>query len=188
MIDERTRWRHAFRCRTCGGRFSVLRLTPDPAKVRTPACPRKRCGGKVKASFQEDVGFDPAAGIAPPIVGANNQVRAYDTALQMVAEDHGMTDIRDNVRAGETSVPALPPHLQKMADGFWGGAMKQPPQRRGKVDLSGIFGERAIAAQNGMPAATPFTAGQGAAIEPILRHPGKRPGDSPIPAHQIIAG
>jgi hypothetical protein len=188
LTDERTRYAHWFRCRACGSRFSVLRLTPDPERVKTPACPRKRCGGRVKQSHVPDIGMDVAAGIAPAVVGANVQVRAYDTALEIVAQDHAMTDIKDRVRPGETSVPSLAPHLQKMADNFWGGQRKQPAVRRGKVDLSPVFGQRAIDAQGGVPAGAQFSLDRGSAIAPILQQPGKAPGDSPIPKHQIIAG
>jgi hypothetical protein len=188
MTDDRTRWKHSFRCRSCGGRFSVLRLTADPDRVKLPRCPRKGCTGKVRQSYVEDKGFDPADGIAPAVVGANVQVRAYDTALEIVAQDHAMTDIKDRLRPGETSVPSLAPHLQKMADNFWGGQRKQPAVRRGKVDLSPVFGQRAIDAQGGVPAGAQFSLDRGSAIAPILQQPGKAPGDSPIPKHQIIAG
>lgn len=183
-------WLHNFRCRVCGNRFGVKRKTPDSSKVKTPRCPRKSCGGKARASHVPDIGLDVAAGKAPGHIG-HDQVRAYDMALEMTAQDHQMGDLKDRPRPGETSAPPLRPDLQKQADNFWsGGGTRRQPQggRRGKVDLSPIYGGRATAAQAQTPSAPQFTADRGAAIAPILQMPGKRPGDSPVPHTRIIAG
>lgn len=186
IAADRPRFRHPFRCKVCGGRFFVDRLTDDPAKVKTPRCPHKACRGKAKRSFVDDIGIDIAAGRAPGQIG-HVQVRAYDTALQMTAEDHGMTDIRDRARPGENSVPALRPDLQRQADQFWSGPQKQQRNnRQAHVDLSGIYGQRATAAQHGQQGAR-FTADGGSAIAPILQMPGKAPGDSPLPPMRIVA-
>lgn len=183
VTDDRPRFRHFFRCRACANRFYVDRLTADSAKVKTPRCPRKACGGKARESHVPDIGLDVAAGRAPPKVG-HVQVRAFDQALQITAEDHQMGDLRDHARPGENSVPPLRPDLQRQADAFWGaGQKRQDGAKRGKVDMSPIFGERA---QQGQPAGARFTAGQGTAIAPILQS--KDPGTSPVPAHRIIAG
>lgn len=186
-MDDRPQYRHFFRCRGCGDRFSVLRLTADPAKVKTPKCPKKRCTARVRVSHQEDIGFDAAEGKAPAQVGAI-AVKAFDQTMEMTMADHGMTDIKDNARPGESSVPALRPDLQRQADSFWGsGQKRQAGTRRGRVDLSGMYGERATNAPkvNGQPAAMKFDAGQGSAIEPILR---SRPtGSSPVPAFIDVA-
>lgn len=189
VTDERQRYRHFFRCRMCANRFHVDRLTADSSKVKAPRCPRKSCGGKSRESHTPDVGMDVAAGKAPGHIG-HDQVRAYDMALEMTAQDHQMGDLKDRPRPGETSVPALRPDLQKQADNFWSGGQRRQPQggKRGKVDLSPIYGGRATAAQAQTPGTPQFTADRGAAIAPILQMPGKRPGDSPVPNTRIIAG
>jgi len=186
MMDDRPRYQHFFRCRTCGGRFSVLRLTDDPAKVKTPPCPKKKCGGKVRQSNMPDIGMDVAAGKAPAQVGAI-PVRAHDMAMEIAMQDAGATDINDRAREGESAAPKLPHHLQQKADNFWGAGKKAQPtpgrMMNMKADLSSIFGERAQVD----PSAVRFTADKGAAIQPILQAPGKRPGDSAVPHATIIA-
>lgn len=180
--DDRPRYAHWFRCRTCAHRFSVVRLTADSTKVKTPKCPHKGCNGRVRESHMEDRGMDVAAGRAPATTSV--QATAYDRALQMTMEDQKETDIRDNARPGENSAPKLPAHLQPLADNFWSGPRKQKA-RTGRADLSPIFGSRATVAQGGQPAiGTPFTADRGVGIQPILT--AKPPGTSPIPEHRVL--
>jgi hypothetical protein len=181
--DDRPIHLHGFRCRACGNRFTVKRLTADSSKVKIPKCPRKSCGGKSKASYVPDIGFDAAEGKAPA-VGGSLSGRAFDYAMQTTMADHGMTDIKDTVRPGETSVPPLPPRLQQQADSFW-NPKQAPAQRRGRVDLSGLYGP---AANQGAPppGVQTLASGAGHPIAPILN---SRPtGSSPIPAHTIIGG
>ena len=182
MSDDRPRWRHHFRCRVCATRFHVDRLTADSTKVKTPRCPRKSCGGKARESHVPDIGFDPAEGRAPATTSV--QAQAYDLAHKWQMEEQQTTNIKDNVRPGESSAPPLPAHLQTMADGFWGGKRKQNT-RTARADLSPIYGARATAAQGGQPAiGTPFTAYRGLGIAPILT--AKPEGTSPIPEHRVV--
>jgi hypothetical protein len=161
----------------------VKRLTADPAKVKTPKCPRKSCGGKSRESHVPDIGFDAAEGKAPA-VGGSLSGRAFDYAMQTTMADHGMTDIKDTMRAGENSVPPLPPRLQQQADSFW-NPKQAPAQRRGRVDLSGLYG--AAASQGAPPPGVQkFSAGEGHAIAPILNS--QPTGSSPIPRHTIVGG
>jgi hypothetical protein len=70
--------------------------------------------------------MDFAGGKAPGIVGANAMVKAIDETARITMEDHKLTDLHDtNLREGDSMAPKLPPHLQKMADGFWGGKAAQ---------------------------------------------------------------
>lgn len=152
MTDDRPRYRHQFRCRACGNRFHVDRLTPDPQKVKVPRCPRKACGGKAKASFMSDVGMDVGGGKAPGVVGAPSVV-AYDMAMDAAAHNAGLTNLVDKPRYGESSVPRLRPDLQHKVDNFFGPADGAPKQKtiRKRADLSGIFGQRAVDAQAASP-------------------------------------
>jgi hypothetical protein len=180
--DERPRYRHFFRCSGCGNRFHVDRLTADSNKVKTPKCPRKACVAKVRQSHMPDIGMDVSAGRAP--AATSIQAIAYDTALRWATEEQGVTNILDRPRQGESSAPPLEPRLQKLSEGFWGGPRKQNT-RTARVDMSGIFGERAIAAQQGQPATgAKFTADQGVAVAPILT--AKPQGSSPVPDHTVI--
>jgi hypothetical protein len=187
MTEDRPLFAHFFRCRTCGNRFSVKRLTADPSKVKTPKCPRRGCAGRVKESHMADVGMDVGAGKAPAQVGAI-AVRAYDMALEVGAESAGLTDIKDHARPGESLVPALRPDLQKQADSFWGSGQKRQTQKgtiKGRVDLSGLYGSRATEAQGSQPPGMKFEAGQGHAIAPILQ--AQPTGTSPVPKYRDVA-
>lgn len=184
MTDDRQRYRHFFRCKACGDRFSVVRMTASGDGLN-PRCPKRACGGKSKQSHVPDIGMDVAAGKAPGVVGANVQVRAYDMALEMATQDQGLTNIQDHSRPGaaqrmgEGTAPPLPAHLQAQANAFWGSQPKQKT-RTAKIDLSPVLGKGA-APQPGVGA---FKADSGSLIEPILRH---RPaGSSPIPAYTSI--
>jgi len=186
--EAKARWRHLFRCRTCGNQFHVDRLTPDPNKVKAPKCPRKKCGGKSKESFMADVGFDPSEGKAPSI-GGSIIAKATDMAWEVGAANAGLTDINTQAREGENSAPKLPPNLQQMADNFWGTGKPQAKRKTmGKVDLSPIYGERAGQAAAGAVNPYPNRVGAKAdeAIMPI--HRAGQAGQSAVPPHITIAG
>jgi hypothetical protein len=190
VTDDRQRYRHFFRCRACGDRFSVVRMTASGDGLN-PRCPKRACGGKAKQSFTADVGFDPAEGKAPGVVGANVLVRAYDMALEMTAQDQGLTNIQDHsrpgsvVRMGEPTAPPLPAHLQQQASNFWSGPQKQKA-RTGKVDMSPIFGSRAGSVPQPQAVIPPMgKQADTSLIEPILR---ARPtGTSPVPVGRVVA-
>ena len=180
--DDRPRYAHWFRCRTCAHRFSVVRLTADSTKVKTPKCPHKGCNGRVRESHMEDRGMDVAAGRAPATTSV--QAQAYDLAHKWSMQEQGATDIRDNARPGESSVAPLPPKLQRDVENFWGGPRK-PKTRTARVDLSPVFGQRAAEAQSASPMmGANFTADRGIGIAPILT--AKPEGTSPIPEHRVV--
>jgi len=176
MTDERPRYAHWFRCSCCGGRFSVVRLTADPAKVKTPKCPRKRCTGKVRQSHMPDVGMDVAAGKAPGLVGSA-WARGYDMALDAAAHNAGLTNVIDNPRYGESSAPKLPPKQQALADSFWGKPAAPAKTITKRVDLQGIFGQRAVDAQKSspIPGMTHGTAFSAPIASQIVNKPGAGP-------------
>ena len=151
MSDTRPRYDHFFRCKTCGGRFSVRRLTADPDKVKTPPCPRKRCGGKVKPSHMPDVGMDVAAGRFPSTPSVMTQ--AMDMAMEVGAYNSGLTNLNDRPYVGEHTAPKLPGNLQAMADNFFPDRSRlNKNQRTGRVNLSNILGPQAQAPRQAQPA------------------------------------
>ena len=155
VTDDRPRYEHRFRCRTCAHRFAVVRLTAESSKVKTPKCPR--CKNKAKPSYMADVGMDVAAGKAPGVTGAI-PVRAYDMALEVAAHNSGLTDINDRPRYGEISAPKLEPRLQQQADNFWGSAKQQGPKR---MKLNVPLGDA------GAPS---FTVSNGRGSQPMQQH------------------
>lgn len=118
------RFKITCRCVKCGFKWS--RVTSDP-ESDDPPCPRpvkydddgkviETCGTEVVP-----IGMDLSLNKAPATVGGNIHVRAMDETAQIVMQDYGMTDMRDDVRPGENAAPKLPPRQQQMADNFFGG-------------------------------------------------------------------
>lgn len=93
--------------------------------------------------------MDVAAGKAPAVGGAI-ETRAMDIAMEVAAHNAGVTDLNDRPRYGENSAPKLAPRLQAQVDNFWPDPKRQR-KRTGRIDLSGIYGDRARAAQGAGP-------------------------------------
>ncbi len=94
---------------------------------RDPPCPRKACREAIIAEDIETRARN-LAGIlssqrAPGRVGST-LARAVDLTARITMADHGLTNMRDNNRVGETSVPSLPAHQQDRADNFFSGGKK----------------------------------------------------------------
>jgi hypothetical protein len=119
--------------------------------------------------------MDVAAGKAPGVIGAPDVV-AYDMAMDAAAHNAGLTNLVDKPRYGESSVPKLPPALQEKADNFWGKPAGAKTVRK-RVDLSGLYGERATAAQaaSPIPGMSNVAAMPGVKVSDIVNRPGAPP-------------
>ena len=104
-----TKYRVKIRCKLC---YHVYQRTLTSLSDPDPPCPK--CGGAAAPA----PGIDFETGKAPA-VGGSNLTKAVDLTAQIVMEDHKMTDLKDNVRYGETAVPKLPPVQQAMADSMF---------------------------------------------------------------------
>ena len=122
-----TRFKVAYACAVCGHQWSrICKSIPK----NDPPCPRKGCAERVElgeakrqiARLQQML----ESQRAPPLVGANTMVRAIDATANVVMEDYGMTNLKDNVRQGESLAPKLPPTQQKAADNYFGAAGSVP--------------------------------------------------------------
>ena len=129
-----TRYRQKCHCKSCG---HVWTRYADAADSKPKKCPNKKCG-----QLQMSIGFDPTSGRAPGIVGANNSVKAVDMAAQIAMEDYGLTDLKDNVRPGESMAPPLAPVQQQKADSFFSGG-KAGTSKRQQMQTQRLF-RRAI--------------------------------------------
>jgi hypothetical protein len=139
-----TRFQVQIRCVACGHRYRRVLSAPDEitlAELPDPPCPQCLVSAKRAA-------FDFAAGKAPA-VGGSLVVRAVDTTAEIVMEDHGLTDLRSDVREGETAVKN-PPHIQNQIDNFFarprargqrptGTIMDMPTSQVIKAAVSGRF-------------------------------------------------
>lgn len=122
-----TRFQLTIRCTKCLHRYKrVMEAESDEALAMMPDPPCPNCSKVMKTR-----GLDLSKGKAPAVTGSL-RVRAVDATAQIVMEDHKLTDLRSDVREGETMTPKLPPRQQAMADGFFS-------RRGGKNPLAGTI-------------------------------------------------
>ena len=147
------RYRPLFTCRVCGNRWKGRTVTVldgmDPETHaaamlemdETPKCPNLACGTRAVPR-----GMDLSLQTAPGLVGSNTQIKAIDETAKIVMEDYGMTDLRSDVRPGESAAPKIAPALQMQADNFFVGGRKRHPGLPNKPSLSPAFLGRAALA------------------------------------------
>jgi hypothetical protein len=117
------------RCLVCGYKWSFRTKDPD---AEDPPCPRpvgwNSNGNPIAWCGKENhtIGMDLTSNRAPATIGEKLHVKAVDETYNIVSQDYGLTDMRDDVRQGESATPKLPPAQQKMADNYFGG----PKQNR----------------------------------------------------------
>jgi hypothetical protein len=107
-------------CHECGEEYSWI--TTKPGGKDRP-CPVKACKEAVLEREVERRAENLAKMLleqrAPGHIGDNAQVRAIDKTAEIVMQDHGMTDLKDNIRTGEAMAPKLPPAMQAASDNFF---------------------------------------------------------------------
>lgn len=137
--DTRPRFIVKFRCRACGNRFKRTLRDGDP----DPNCPQ--CAKSPVTTRGIDFNAP------PPARGGSIGTRAMDATMEMVAKDYGMTNLRDDMRVGETLAPRLRPDLQDQADNFFakGSAMakKNPAAAAQIAKMQSIASSGVLASQ-----------------------------------------
>jgi hypothetical protein len=127
------------RCLRCG---HIYHSRPAKAIPKTdPPCPKKACKAAIAAEQTAKEAAHVEAmietGETPGHIGANNQVKAIDATAEIVMQDYGMTDLKDNTRPGDAMVPALTPRQRKMNENFWGGK-KMSDRKREPTYQAGV--------------------------------------------------
>jgi hypothetical protein len=159
-----TKYRLHLRCLRCGKEYTriVARVTDHD-----PPCPRKRCRALALeeeiSRRAENMSRIIESGRAPATTGNNPLNRAVDKTAEIVMQDHGLTNLKDNIREGEITAPPLPPKMQAAADNFFSGKVAVPggdDRRRKQMEL---LGRRAMGG-----------AFRNMAINPGAVHPGAR--------------
>lgn len=133
-----TRFQVTIRCTQCNHKYKRVMKAENEAELQfmsDPPCP-------ICTHVHKAIGMDIASGKAPGVVGSL-QAKAIDNTAQIVMEDYKMTDLRDDVRVGESSAPKIAPRLQQMADNMF----SRPKSVRALGGLSG--GQIFNAAVNG---------------------------------------
>ncbi len=144
--------------------------------AREPDCPKKKC---VEAKVRDQSAREIANlkqmiedQIAPGHIGANVNVKAIDKTAEIVMQDHKMTDLKDNIRAGESMVQKLPGPMQAAADGFFGGGnMRARGHRARQIET---MGKRAMAGAYRNMSVNPGELMPGNKGEPALRPVGRK--------------
>lgn len=149
------------RCDMCDQEFSWI--AKSPAGKNKP-CPNQACKDALAlvdiAKRQSNIATMLDERRPPGHIGQSVIVKAADETARIVMEDHGMTDLKDNVRVGESVAPKLPPEQQKAADQFFGGnGMSKRQQNRmealGKRALAGGLRSMSVSPGQLMPQASP---------------------------------
>lgn len=139
-----TKYRIRCKCLRCGKEYSkiVSRLTDD-----NPPCPRKACKDAIKLEerirMEANIRAMIEAERGPVQIGNNHVTRAVDMTAEIVMKDHRLTNLKDNIREGESMVPSLPPKMQEAADNFFSPQARMPSGRRAKQ--MELLGRRAMA-------------------------------------------
>ena len=109
-----------YRCNRCGHEYS--RVCKSTASPDAP-CPKKACK---EAREEEEIARRVAntlamieSGQTPGITGRNPVVGIIDQTAQDVMSDYKLTDLKDNIREGESMAPSLPGKQQIAADNFF---------------------------------------------------------------------
>jgi hypothetical protein len=105
------KWRVKLQCTKCGHKWTRTTTDVDSADPPCPNCKK----------IQRSRGMDYSSNRAPANVGNNPRTNAVDHTAETVMQDYGMTDLRSDVRQGETMAPKLKPRLQSMADTMFAG-------------------------------------------------------------------
>lgn len=130
-----TKYRMTFRCMDCAHVFKRVTSNMD----LDPKCPECKKAKSINTPKFGDGAFDPNADTSsfagqrtPNLYSSKDntqftgdrdtvqrRIKAFDTAQEMVAKDYSMTDLKTDVRPGESMAPNLPPAMQAQADSFF---------------------------------------------------------------------
>lgn len=129
----------SYRCSDCKHSFDKIRKfsvekhphgTDLPFPTKDPECPECKKNRKVslKTSVTDDthkhinpanvsdVGGTPENPQKSFSMGKTNFTKAMDATAEIVMQDYGMTNLQDNLRAGDSMAPKLRPELEKQVD------------------------------------------------------------------------
>jgi len=141
-----TRYRITCKCLRCGHEFS--RITTK-LSGNDPPCPKKACK---EALIEEEVERRTAnfkamleSGHPPAQIGNKPIVAAIDRTAEITMQDHGLTDLQDNIRQGDIMAPKLPAPMQRQVDGFFNGSAVKGAAGTRMAKRMNALGQRALA-------------------------------------------
>lgn len=117
-----------YKCSDCSHMFEKM-TEKDPRKGgRKPSCPECKKGkhSAIKSisksnviHTQEKMDKNVQEIIETkrfPAMGKSNFTKAMDTTAEIVMKDYNLTDLQDNLRAGDSMAPKLRPELERKVD------------------------------------------------------------------------
>lgn len=141
-----TRYRITCKCLRCG---HVYKRTLKVVPKENPPCPKQRCKAAIleeaRRAMEANIRRMVEAERGPGHIGDKPMVRAIDKTAEIVMHDHGLTNLKDNIRPGENMAPPLPPKLQTAADNFFRGPSMTPDAKNRRAKQMELLGRRAMA-------------------------------------------
>ena len=119
-LGPKRKYRQRFRCSDCGhewkSRWSSAPVTKDPP------CPNPSCQ-QVRQLRQAQIEIQNLRKMieeqkAPGQIGSP-EVKKVDWVAETTMQSYGMTDLKDNLREGDTMAPKLAPKAQAAADNYF---------------------------------------------------------------------
>ena len=117
-----------YNCSDCGHRFEK-KTESDPRKAgRKPSCPECKKGkysamrsiSKHSRDYTEEEldknRREMIESRKAPSTGYTPFTKAMDATAEIVMKDYGMTNLQDNLRAGDSMAPKLAPELERKVD------------------------------------------------------------------------
>lgn len=161
------KYRVRYRCLRCAHEYT--RIVKNLVGRDSP-CPRKACKDAVIEEEVQRRAENLAAVLTarsfPGITGDNPMIKTVDKTAEMVMQDYGLTDLKDNIREGESMAPKLPPAQQAAADNFFSPKAAVPSRRGRQAEL---LGRRALAGVFRGAAVSPGEIFRGNPGDPVFR-------------------
>lgn len=161
------RYRIWARCNICGQEYN---WETEKLSSKNRPCPALDCVEMLKAERAEKSRIRREKMLnerrGPATIGDKVIVKAVDKTAEIVMQDYGMTDLRDNIRQGDPVAPKLPPAQQQKADNFFGTGSVKSSQGARQAEL---LRRRALAG-----------AFRGMAVNPHITDYGRPAGTSPL--------
>lgn len=155
----------------CKHKFSRTMYADDEehlASMPNPPCPKCKKKLQRKDATEEAQAALPImpmeqwleqGGKGPGINGQSNLVKAIDMAAEITMKDYNLTNLKDNIRPGETMAPRLPVQQQSLADNFFAPAsnpaftarQKRRVQMLGQNAIKGAYRNMAVDVKSVLP-------------------------------------
>lgn len=116
-------YKSTYRCSDCKNTFEKITKAFPRKEPNCPTCKKnsrvnsKGCvSDKTHNINAESKVRDIIESRHAPSLGKSNFTKAMDATAEIVMKDYGLTDLQDNLRAGDSMAPKLRPDLERQVD------------------------------------------------------------------------